>query len=149
MILIHYCHSCGAKNPYINGVKPKFCSSCGEALEPAAKVKSNSSSSSSASSRDQRQDNDRNSSRGSSGGWKDEWKGKSYAGNNDDDADLDEVMRGLKRETGVTIEKAKMLTVGSLKEMESFDGRTDAPQGDKDLAGTRAEILKNLGVSNS
>ena len=139
---IHYCHSCGAKNPYINGVKPKFCSSCGEALETAvAKVKSSPTPSRESDGRG-RNDNNHKSS------WKDEWKGKSYAGNVDDDADLNEIMRNLKHETGVAVEKEKMLTVAALKEMDSFNGRDSAPQADKDLAGTRAEIMKNLGVAS-
>jgi hypothetical protein len=143
---IHYCHSCGAKNPYVNGVKPKFCSSCGEALETVvAKVKNNSTpsrenGSPGGNNRDNRYEQRSN--------WKDEWKGKSYAGNIDDDADLNEIMRNLKRETGVAVEKEKMLTVAALKEMDSFNGRDSAPQADKDLAGTRAEIMKNLGVAS-
>lgn len=142
---IHYCHSCGAKNSYVNGVKPKFCSSCGTALETVVAKVSNNSSSSSAPSRESR---DRNRDNNQKGSWKDEWKGKSFAGNVDEDADLNEVMRALKRETGVVVEKSKMWTIASLKEEESFNGREGAPQADKDLAGTRAEIMKNLGVSS-
>jgi len=137
----YYCHSCGAKNPYINGLKPKFCTNCGAASDVVAKAATKtvpvlSMRFTGPSHETQKQ-----------GSWRDEWKGNSLSVGSDDDIDLNEVMRGLKQDNGVTIEKVKMLTVADLKELESFDGRGDAPQTSKDMASVRGEIMKNLGVT--
>lgn len=131
----YYCHSCGSKNPYVNGVKPKFCSNCGCSIDGAPSKPSKEDTQSNASSQNSRSS------------WRDEWKSKSFTA--DDDGDINEIMSGLKRDAGINVEKPKMLTVADLKEMSNFDGRSDAPQTDKDLAGVRSEIMKNFGVNNS
>ena len=132
----YYCSSCGTKNLYIDGVKPKFCNNCGQAIDSAmAKTKA--------------KEEITPSSKPSSGSnWRDEWKGKGYVGNSElDEIDLNEVMKDLKRESGIGVEKSKMLTVGALKEMKNFStDRDSAPEASKDLASTRTEIMKNLGV---
>jgi hypothetical protein len=133
----YFCHSCGFKNPYVNGLKPKFCTNCGVPSDvSAAKTKPAESKTAARPTESQ-----------GSGDWRDEWKAKPYASGGDEDIDLNEVMRGLKRDNGVSVEKSKMLTIADLKEMESFDGRGDAPQGGKDMAAVRGEIMKNLGVA--
>lgn len=131
----YYCHSCGAKNNYVNGVKPKFCTNCGTPLDTAAVKKEKQS-----------QEKERNQSRQS---WRDDWKGGAGSKQIDDDGDLDEIMKELRGNSGFNIEKAKFLTVADLKDMPAEStGRNASPQGDKELSGTRAEIMKNLGVSN-
>jgi uncharacterized Zn finger protein (UPF0148 family) len=131
----YYCHSCGSKNLYVNGVKPKFCSSCGCSIDvtPAKPAREESQSSA-----------NRQESRSS---WRDEWKAKSHI--SDEEGDINEIMSSLKRDAGINVEKPKMLTIADLKEMSNFDGRSDAPQTDKDLANVRSEIMKNFGVNNS
>jgi hypothetical protein len=131
----HYCHSCGTKNNYVNGVKPKFCTNCGTGLE-VVKAK-------------REEPRGRPTGEESRSSWRDEWKGGSSIRLEDEDGDLDDIMRNLKSSSGFNVEKGKFLTVADLKEMPAEStGRDAAPQGNKEMVGTRAEIMKNLGVSN-
>lgn len=133
----YFCYSCGFKNPYVNGLKPKFCTNCGAPSDVAAVAKVKESKTVNAPAQDTQRP----------GGWRDEWKAKTYANGGDEEIDLNEVMRGLKQDNGITVEKAKMMTVADLKKLDSFDGRGDAIQGSKEMSEVRGEIMKNLGVA--
>lgn len=131
----YYCHSCGTKNNYVNGVKPKFCTNCGISLDNTAVKKEKQS-----------QERERNQSRQN---WRDDWKGNAASRQIDDEEDLNEIMKELRGNSGFNVEKTKFLTVADLKEMPAEStGRNSSPQADRELSGTRAEIMKNLGVSN-
>jgi hypothetical protein len=131
----YYCHSCGTKNSYVNGVKPKFCTNCGTGLEVAKAKKE-----------EPRGRPARDDSRSK---WRDEWKNGTSSIAEDEDENIDEIMRGLKSSSGFNVEKTKFLTVADLKDMPAdLVGRDSAPQADKEISSTRAEIMKNLGVSN-
>lgn len=130
----YYCHSCGSKNNYVNGVKPKFCTNCGIALDNTTTKKEKPSQ-------------EKAQSRQS---WRDDWKGGAASRQVDEEENLDEIMRELRGNSGFNIEKPKFLTIADLKDMPAEStGRDSSPQADKELSGARAEIMKNLGVQNN